>query len=185
MAKRILYHGTSKENAERIMRKGFKPDLKHNWNIKSKRGFVYLSSAYAPFYVMATKGGSVKALIKVEIEEKDIYPEDDFIMYGLGKPRYTQRELNMIDLEKYKHLAKKSLEYMGNVAVKPDKIKILGVRYFDSKHLIIKCDPVISPLNFRIMGDYYRKLSDWIYDGKDIMEFPNFMNIGFNEGGIK
>jgi len=51
----FLYHGTTKENAERIMKEGFIPDKKYNWKIKSKQGFVYLSSAYAPFYAMTAK----------------------------------------------------------------------------------------------------------------------------------
>lgn len=82
--KLILYHGTSKENANKIEKEGFITDKKYNWKVKSKKGFVYLSSAYAPFYAMNSNNkGDELALIKCEVNSKDCYPEDDFIMYCL------------------------------------------------------------------------------------------------------
>jgi len=171
-----LFHGTSEKNAKEIEKHGFEPDKKYNWRVKSKKGFVYLSTAYAPFYCMnADAKGDGLALIKVEVDTDDLYPEDDFLMNVAGKPKYTQKELDNIDLEANKHLWKESLKFMGNVAVKPDKIKIIGVTYFNGKNLIHRCDPVISPINFRIMGGYYEELSNWIFEGKDYLEFPNFM----------
>ena len=41
----ILYHGTTKEAGLKILKEGFKPDLRYNWNIKSKTGYVYLRKA--------------------------------------------------------------------------------------------------------------------------------------------
>jgi hypothetical protein len=174
--KLILYHGTSEENAKMIEKEGFKSDKKYNWNIKSKKGFVYLSSVYAPFYAMSSKkNGNKLALIKCEVLSKDCYPEDDFIMYCMKKTKYTQEELDEVSLKKNKFLWKESLRYIGNIAVRPEDIKILGVRYFDGSKLIFKCDPVISPINFKIMGEYYMRLTEWIYQGNEIMKFPNFM----------
>ena len=170
-----LYHGTSAKNAMLIKKHGFRPDMKYNWGIKSKTGYVYLSSAYAPFYAMAAnKTGDQLALIKVVVDTKDIYPEDDFVMFMLGYPKYTQAQLNAIDLKRFKNLAKASLDYMGNVAVKPDKIKIIGIRIFNGRNLLLVCDPVISPINFKIMGDYYKELSDWIYHGNEPAKFKSF-----------
>ncbi len=174
MTKITLFHGTSKRNAEKIMDGGFVPDKSYNWQVKSKKGFVYLSSAYAPFYAMSNSARKL-ALIKVEVDTKHLYPEDDFVMLVLGKKTYTQNELDKVNLSKYKKLWDKSLEYMGNVATRPHNIKILGVRYFDGSNLIMKCDPSISPINFKIMGQYYKDLSEWIYEGKDIMKFKRFM----------
>jgi hypothetical protein len=176
MTKIILYHGTSEANAKKIEKEGFILGKKYNWKIKSKKGFVYLSSAYAPFYAMnCDKNGNDLAIVKVEVDEEDLYPEDDFIMYVLKKPVYTQEELDNINLEDYKHLWKASLKYMGNVAVKSDKIKIIGIKYFNGRYLIYKCDPVISPINFQIMGDYYKELSEWIFEGKEIIKFKSFI----------
>ena len=174
--KHTFYHGTTKRKAEKIMKEGFKTDgVKNNWKIKSKKGFVYFSLAYAPFYAMNNKEGTNDlALIKVEIDEKDLYPEDDFLMWCLGKPSYVQKDLDKVDFETAKPLWKASLKYMGNVSAKPDKVNILGVRYFNGKNLIMKCDPVICPKNFQILGDYYIRLTELIFAGKDIMEIKGF-----------
>jgi hypothetical protein len=176
--KLILYHGTSRRNALKIEREGFLTDKKYNWRVKSKKGFIYLSIAYAPFYAFSIKNANdTLALIKVEVDTNDLYPEDDFLMLMMGKPVYKQRDINKVDFEKYKYLWKASLEYLGNVAIKPEKIRIIGITYFDGKRLILKCDPCITTLNFKIMGNYYAKLTEWIYKGKNIMEFPNFMEM--------
>jgi len=172
----ILYHGTTKTAAEQILRKGFKPDLKYNWRITSKPGFIYLSLAYAPFYAMTAKSrGTKRAIVKVEVKEKDIYPDDDFVMYAKGKPSYSQDELDEIDLETYKHWAMASIEYMGNASAKPQDIKVLGIMVFDIGHLIMVCDPVICPQNYGIMGDYYRRLTEWIYKGNEPVKFQHSM----------
>jgi hypothetical protein len=175
MAELILYHGTSEKLARQIEAEGFIPDKKYNWPVKSKKGFIYLSSVYSPFYAM--KHGDKLAIIKVSVDTKDLYPEDDFIMTALGHPKYSQAQLDAIKLKNYKKFWKESLKYLGNVAAKPKKIRILGVRYFDGKKLIWKCDPVISPINFRIMGDYYKELTEWIYEGKPIEEFKNSFEV--------
>jgi hypothetical protein len=173
-----LFHGTSKKNAEQIEKEGFKIGKSYNWRVHSKEGFVYLSLAYAPFYcINADPKGEGLAIIKVEVDTDNLYPDEDYIMYALGKPKYTQKDLNNINFEGLKSLWEFSLKYMGNVAVQPDKVKIIGVRYFDGKYLLVKCDSLISPINFKIMGDYYAKLSKWIFEGKDYLEFPNFVGI--------
>ena len=40
-----LYHGTSPENAERILRDGFHPRRHRKRNVSAKASFVYLSTA--------------------------------------------------------------------------------------------------------------------------------------------
>jgi hypothetical protein len=175
MVKLIIYHGTSKRNAEKIIKEGFKTNnIKNNWVVKSKEGFVSFSLSYAPFFAQATNKEEL-AIIKVEIDEEDLYPEDDFMMYLIGKPAYTKKELEEIDFEENKHLWRGSLKHMGNVNAKPDKIKIIGVTFFSSKNLLMKCDPVISPMNYMIMGRYYLEMTEWIYSGKPIEEFKNFI----------
>jgi len=173
-----LYHGTTQKKAKQIAKQGFIPGKTYNWDVESKKGFVYLSMAYAPFYAMSTNSSSKKlALIKVSVEGKDCYPEDDFVMRVLGKATYTREELDKVKLEDYKHLWSESLKYMGNTAIKPNKAKILGIRYFDSRNLIMKCDPCITPMNFMVMGKYYQELSDWIFEGKEILEFNQVTDI--------
>ena len=179
--KLILFHGTSAENAKKIEQEGFATDKSYNWEVTSQKGFVYLSTAYAPFYAMKHDTNDL-ALVKVEVDSKDLFPEDDFIMFSLGKPKYEQADLEKISkmMPRLKHLWMRSLSYLGNVAIRPNKIKVLGIRYFDEAGLVMKCDPVISTMNYKIMGNYYKELSHWIFDGKNIAEFRSescaFMN---------
>lgn len=168
----ILYHGTSKFNADKIIKNGFTSDKKYNWHVKSKEGFVYLSLAYAPFYAMAAKNKSkTGALIQVYVSEDRLYPDEDFIMYALGAPSYTQEQLDELDLENYKSSYKDSLKYLGNACAKSIDIIITGVQYFDMEKLIMVCDPSISPINYKFMGEYYQKLTEWIYTGGRPEEF--------------
>ena len=174
MKKLTLYHGTSAKNARQIKKAGFVPDKHYNWSVRSKQGFVYSSTAYAPFYAMMNAQDTNKlALIKICVNEKDCYPDDDFLMQMIGKNNYTQEELDAIELEIYKSLWKDSLKRIGNIATKPNKVEILGVQYFNGKGLYLKCDPSISFINFLLMGEYYKKLSNWIYEGNEIRKFKS------------
>ena len=179
----ILYHGTSASKGRQIEKHGFITDKTYNWDVHSKKGYVYLSYSYAPFYAMTAKNKkSDLALVKVEVKSKDLYPDDDFLMLALfNKNTYTQVELDKVSLEKYKYLAKKSLEYLGNVAVKVNIANkgIKGIRYFDGSKLFYKVDPSITPLNYKFMGKYYHELTEWIYQGKNFLEFKGDI-FGFN-----
>ena len=181
----IIYHGTSAKAAKKILEEGFKTDLNYNWGIRSKKGFVYFSTAYAPFYAMNVTDDDELAIVKVEIETRDLYPEDDFIMYALGKPKYTQEELDKIKLRDYKRYWKVSLEYMGNAAARPWAPKVLGIKTFSRKGLIMKCDPVISPTNFKIMGNYYEKMTEHLFETGDINTFPGLTEFLVGKEGIK
>ncbi len=173
-----LYHGTTAKYAKEIERVGFIPDLHHNWEVPSKTGFVYLSTAYAPFYANTADAGNDAmtgelALIKCTVDISDLYPDDDFIMQCFGKKTYTQDDLDEIELDDYKQHWRKSIESLGTVATKPGDIKIDGIRYFSGRKLLYKSDPSICPMNYKFMGDYYIRLSEWIYGGKNIMDFDN------------
>lgn len=162
----ILYHGTSVDSARRILREGFRYGVKYNWSgdIKSKEGFIYLSLAYAPFYSETAKSTSkMRAIVKVSVPINKLYPDEDFLFHALKLK--TQREMRDIDICQYKHAAKHSLQYLGNCAALPEDITVLGAREFDAKRLIYVCDPSISPIAYKVMGDYYKKLTDWIYKG--------------------
>ncbi len=168
-----LYHGTSVESAKQILKEGFVPDKKYNWDVKSKKGFVYLSKAYAPFYAMNAKSKSrSRSLVQVCVHEDDLFPEDDFIMAALGKPVYTKKDLDAVNFEDVKILYENSLKYLGNASAYPESIRVIGAREFDATGLIMTCDPVISPMNYQICGKYYEELTKWIYDGNDHMKFP-------------
>jgi hypothetical protein len=161
----ILYHGTTAERGKQIEEKGF-TQKEATWKVASKPGFVYFSLAYAPFYSTAQHDSNEAALVKVEVQDDKLYPDDDFIMLAvLGKKVYTQEDLDSVDLEDYKYLADASLLHLGSASAKIEDIIIIGVSYFDATKLLHICDPMISPLNYKIMGDYYKKLTETLYDG--------------------
>lgn len=171
-----LYHGTTVESARRIKREGFKYGVKYNWvgKIKSKKGYIYLSLAYAPFYAMTAKSSSDKrAIVKVSVNKRDLYPDEDFLYRtAIGSKVYTSG----FDLKQYKHLAGESLKYLGNACALPKDIKVIGVREFDARRLFMVCDPSITPINYKIMGHYYKKLTEWIYSGRKVEGFALHYN---------
>jgi hypothetical protein len=169
------------------MSEGFKVvGVKHNWDIPSKEGFVYFSTAYAPTFASECDvDEDMLALIKVDIDECDLYPEDDFLMFVDGKPKYTADDLAQINFEKNKHLWRASLKHLGNVSAKPNKVRIIGVTYFSGLDLITKYDPIITPVNFKFFGKYYEELSNWIFDGKPIKDFPDVNTFIFGADAMK
>lgn len=169
----ILYHGTSVEAALQISKSGFKTGKKYNWHVKSSKGFVFLSLAYAPFFAQMAKSKNNKerALIKCFVEETDLFPDDDFVMFALGKPIYTEKDLKDNSIWLYKDHYKESLKFLGNACALPPAIRVLGVASFSIKKLLYVCDPTITPINYQIMGDYYKKLTEWISEGNKPEEF--------------
>ena len=164
----ILYHGTSINNAKRIMKEGFKSREicnKSNWKGKylSQKDFIYLTVCY-PFFYGANAGEEENdraVVIKVEVDEEDLYPDEDFIRQASDAP---EKE---VYIRNYKYLGKESLKYLGNVAVKANKIKILDSKEFDITEMVLWCDPSMSIMNFKILGKYYTELvANWYADRK-------------------
>jgi hypothetical protein len=174
-----LYHGTSVVNADRIMAGGFKDRVEggnKNWDGKvlSQAGFVYLTRAYPFFYGMAAskENDEMASVIKVQVRIDDLYPDEDVIRLGIGREKD-------IDIRDYKQYAELSLEKLGNVAIQPDKIvKILGRKDFSLGEMIRYSDPSMTPLNYRILGQYYRDLTDRWWSGDDYSKVEYFK--GFN-----
>jgi len=163
-----LYHGTSIDNAKRIIKEGFKDRLvskKNNWKgkFRSHSGFIYLTRAYPFYYGMNTAKSKDKlaSVLLVEVDEKDLYPDDDFLRQVL------KTNDDRIDLEKYKEYGLLSLENIGNVSIKPGKIKkVIGYKDFDITKMWRYSDPSMHIMNYKILGGYYRRLTDeWWNDG--------------------
>jgi len=167
----ILYHGTNLTFGKAIMENGFLDRVgshKSNWSkdIQSKEGFVYLTNAYAFYYAVACSKGSKGAIIQVNVDAKDLYPDEDFIMQ-INK--LSKEETALINLEDYKHTAMLSLNNLGTVCIKPDRITVTGYREFDINDIIRYSDPSITLMNYRILGGYYKKLTTtWFETGKFI-----------------
>lgn len=166
-----LYHGTSKTNAEKIEVNGFNLNAcQRNWTDEylSRPGFIYLSSAYALYYAQATKETNL-ALIKCSISEKDIYPDEDFMIH-IFKNKFSPQEINRLDADLLKDYGQGSLKYLGCACARPEDVEIIGVRYFSDNGFWKVSDPCITLMNFHILGGYYKWLSDKIYEGFSIEE---------------
>jgi len=126
-----------------------------------------LTIAYPFFYGgnAAKENDSKAVVIRVEVDEKDLYPDEDFIIQVL---KQQGNDIEKIDsIEDYKDNGLNSLKHMGNVAVKPDKIKVLDMKEFDITEMCIWCDPSMSIMNFKILGGYYKSLVNNWYNGRE------------------
>jgi hypothetical protein len=159
------------------MKEGFKDRISagvKQWKT-SRAGqpeFTYLTRAYPFYYAMNAAKGKRGAVLKVEVDTDDLFPDEDFI-------RYSTRE-EEVDIRDYKNLASVCLEKLGNVAIRPDKIKrIIGIKDFDITEMIFFSDPIMTPLNYLLLGGYYRKLTDTWWTGGDwkkINQIDEMMN---------
>lgn len=161
-----LYHGTSSANADKIIKDGFAKG-KDNWDgiRKSIRGHVYMTTAYSVFYATnAVKDGDeLASIIKVEVDENDIYPDEDYLIFKYGLVSGKRLVLP------HKYLGKESLEKLGTCSIRLNsEIKILGRKDFKWKEMFAYSDPSIHPMNYAILGAYYRELSRRIYDGESL-----------------
>jgi len=164
----ILYHGTSMKNADEIMKNGFKDRIgsgRKNWDGLglSQKGFVYLTRAYPFFYAMqaAEDKDEFASVLRVEADNRDLYPDEDFLRQAFKKEK-------RYDIKKFKLYGVNSLTYLGNVAIEPRNIiKIIGRKDFEPKVMWGYSDPSMTVLNYQILGEYYRALTDKWWNDED------------------
>lgn len=177
----ILYHGTSEEHLEKIKFKGLQPRDEtgiSNWDdtIKSKSNLIYLTDCYAIHFACASvkeKSKSNLIVIKVEIDEEDLLPDEDFIaqvMVLQGSEIDLFELTERIDPFAYKHHALDSLNGLGTVAieeVRPEQIIDFRVV---TKEVWMGSDPSISLMNHSLCSRYYEKLNQYLFG--EIDELP-------------
>lgn len=163
-----LYHGTSIRNADKIMRHGFKDRVgsgKSNWEkrVESMPGFVYLTTAYSFFFAMNAAKGKNASIIKVEVDTDDLFPDEDMFYFKYG----NTFKITEYDIEQMQHLSSESLRLFGNVSARPEAIKVVGRKDFNVVEMSRFSDPSISPMNYKLLGEYYRTLTDKWFSGED------------------
>ena len=179
--KLILYHGTSTEFLPQILEKGLLPrsitGLKSHWDgdVESKPEFVYLTTAYPVYFAIhaaaaAAAENSNPVVLKIRINKKELYPDEDFVDYCLCSTDRTKIPGSFnpsINLHDYQQLAPASLKYNGIVSVKSvNKKNIISHIELEStyKLLFIGGDSMPIPMNYKILGEFYRNCMKILFE---------------------
>jgi hypothetical protein len=185
-----LYHGTTSRHLTRILSYGIRPRgtrRKGNWEtFPSRPDFVYLTTAYAPYFAWnaADTSRDEKALV-VEVDaslldESRLFPDEDFVAQAISQTE--KRPLSEVHpkvrdtLLYYGDLTQASIDHLGNVAhrgtVQPEAITrhaIIDLK--KQRDLAWACmDPSISCINYQICGSKYRSIIAWIFGDRPDFE---------------
>jgi len=178
----ILYHGTSTEHLSIILANGLQPrevtGVKSNWDgdVESKPDLVYLTTSYPVYFaIAATKEGFHPVVLEVEVAMSDLFPDEDFVAklaqeqdIAAGVAHKNLSAYNpMIDPIENKHLAQACLTHNGIAAVREvglRSIKRNTVLPQDMRLLQIGGDSAPIPMNFKILGESYRKCMEALFD---------------------
>lgn len=176
-----LYHGTTERHLERIFQLGLAPrDLEAgNWDdFPSRPDMVYLTSAY-PLYFAAASAEDGDRLVVLEFELDDLepiflFPDEDVVAQSVshheGRPlKEVHREVVEM-LEVWQDKWEAALKAMGTVAYQGvipatniRRLALIDPSARETPALFWKMlDPAISIMNFKVMGDYYTQLVEWV-----------------------
>lgn len=185
-----LYHGTSSKYLTRIMAYGLRPRgsrRRGNWETyPSRPDFVYLSTAYAPYFAQNAadvRKGEKALVVEVDaglLSETQLYPDEDFVAQAISQTE--QRPLSEVHpkvrdtILYYGDLAQASIDHLGNVAhrgtIQPEAItRYATIDLKQQRDLAWAClDPSISCINYRICGSKYRSIIAWIFGDRPDFE---------------
>lgn len=127
----ILYHGTSAENLENILKEGLQPRKITGKTVYEKKelshpDFVYLTRTFPVAYAYSIPDVKKIAILRIEVDEKDFYPDEDYVERHSLYVQGNKLVLTSINPKDHKDLWEKSLELMHSVCVErvlPDQIK--------------------------------------------------------------
>lgn len=177
----ILYHGTSARHLSVIRRQGLLPRRltgNSNWNgdVESKDSMVYLTDAYPVYFALVAAFAEGKEpadllILQVEVDESELYPDEDFIAWALASDRsdVQQTTLNpFINPADYKDAWRWSLETNGVVctpSVPADRILDHRTIPPTETEIIAELglDPLPTPLNYRQFAGHYRRCLDALF----------------------
>ena len=174
----ILYHGTTTEHIEDILKNGIKPRYDRgigNWeNAPSRRDMVYLTNSYAPFFAHQqcdAEFDNQPVVIEVDVPVKKLYPDEDYLeqftridpAWAETVEKFTMEQRTewfKNNLLEYKEFGLQSLEQLGNCCfkgiIRPKNI----IRYtvLDGPRVLQYSDPTITLINQRLLGERYQKI---------------------------
>jgi hypothetical protein len=185
-----LYHGTSTRYLEKIMQGGLRPRgrKKGNWGhtVEGSSDCIYLTVAYAHHFALESLKDKRERCVIVEIDTNLLdthwlVPDEDALAFHNKK----DSNKSLIELsEEYKHRLlefagtkawEASINLMGNCAHfgRIPEEAITRIVSFSREGVWLFSDPSISPLNYQIMGDYYRNLISHTF-GDKVEEYNGF-----------
>lgn len=163
---------------------------------------VYLTTAYAPYFAMMAEGEGNPVVLEIDpalLRQDLFYPDEDFVAQAIrektGLPLSEIHEQVKQSLEDYQEFAAASLAALGNAAYKGTIPASAIVRACvispdqQPASMMTACDPCISPLNYRFVGEKYRSLTAWLFgdrpdwdlgygDNEQYLEFLDRANCG-------
>jgi hypothetical protein len=166
----ILYHGTGLSMFNAIREAGcITPRLagdSGNWShtVRSADGFVYLTDTY-PWYFAACTGEETLAVLEVDVDEDNLYPDEDFVAQVLtmvegGDLFDNTAGINPLD---YQHAWEDSLKYLGNVAhlgeIPYERVKRYAL-VSDPAFIGMVVEPVIHIKAHQVLKERYQALND-------------------------
>lgn len=177
-----LYHGTSVEYLDVILKEGLKPrmDRKGNWSeFPSRKDMVYLTTTYALYFANAAARGKMAILqvdpaceLDASAEENTLFPDEDFIAQSV----HQQSSMSLKDahdwvlrnIEEFDHYWESSLEKMGTVGyrgvpIHPRRVAIIDPEVMERFLLLSMLDPTITPINHYIKGGFYQQFTRWVF----------------------
>jgi len=118
----ILYHGTDSKNLDSILEKGLLPrkftgNQVYEGNFASNQEFTYLTR-WNPIAYAYTIDENSPVILKVDVDENELYPDEDFIERLEYMETGKQGNSSAIDIIQYKEFWRQSYEFFGNVAIK-------------------------------------------------------------------
>jgi len=179
-----LYHGTSIEKLDEILRNGITPreERQSNWKkAPSRSDMVYLSTVY-PFYFSVCAANSNKTVVfeidLLDLDRDKLYPDEDFIWQWQkreNKGKIIEHKDIRKNLEWWKFYWKESLKFMGTCCykgiIKPEFIQRYCI--FDcSKRTWLAMsimDPSISIDNFRFLSAHYEGFVSWLFGDQKLL----------------
>lgn len=167
----ILYHGTSSRHRDAIEREGLRPrhatGRASNWSgpVESKAGFVYLTDAYPVYFALAAAEADEELLlVKVEVDEAQLYPDEDFVAYAMSGSHgeHSRALIATIDPAEHQALWRESLAQNGiacTPSVGPEGILAYRSLGLDEWPRILELggDASPTPMNYRLLGGRYRR----------------------------
>ncbi len=175
----ILFHGTSTAHFDTIISQGLLPRSQtglSNWqgDVESKPQLVYLTTAYPVYFAwQATHDPHDLLVLKVEVDDDELYPDEDFIAYiaqrrGMFPCHQLSEIIPQVEPVDNKHLAPHSLQHNGIVAVRsvpPEQILDTYIIPRKDWQTIMAIGGDSSPiLNYLVLGPRYRRAMELLFE---------------------